>query len=482
MQLIDLATPYARLRPRMASAGPSPALEAARLEAVRQLAQAFEKRCAATIGGRKWFSHFESWLWASRASTMLDAGPVPVVHGVADDDELLRKLVAAGVEEPEAISICKGLAEEARALTAKLQTASVALCKPGHAVRISCSPTAPLVTLTCGGVVVQCTAQHLEKLRLLFETTCARARSQAPTAARRLPRGKRRRRGVPSPSEPAAVGGLDFFAAPRDNGSAEPQRAAKRSRPASSAARSARDAVADQSTSASAAEPIGTDEAAFAASAFSCLARVLALQGGHEKAGGMQAACPATFFDCLRRHFGVASELFASPLNARFPTFCSAAADVDGAFGSVGSFFGAKPRRGAYLANPPFSPLVVEAMAHRMARLLAVACRAAEPLTFVVVLPHWPDKRCWQALATQRCMRANLLLPQQEHGYVEGGQWYQADQRWRPSNHDSSVILLQSDEAAATLPLTPTVERALRAAFQSICGQSKRYMRRQDII
>ena len=61
-------------------------------------------------------------------------------------------------------------------------------------------------------------------------------------------------------------------------------------------------------------------------------------------------------------------ELFASPLNARYGTFCSAGADVDGAFGSAGSFFTLSFVRGAYLAHPPFIPALVEAMAARTGR------------------------------------------------------------------------------------------------------------------
>ena len=72
----------------------------------------------------------------------------------------------------------------------------------------------------------------------------------------------------------------------------------------------------------------------FMEGAFCVLARLMSLQGGHVNAGGMQAACPSRVYDSLRADFGATMELFASPLNARFPRFCSAAADVDTAFGA----------------------------------------------------------------------------------------------------------------------------------------------------
>ncbi|KAL3930783.1 MAG: hypothetical protein SGPRY_001391 [Prymnesium sp.] len=83
----------------------------------------------------------------------------------------------------------------------------------------------------------------------------------------------------------------------------------------------------------------------FLEAAYAVLARLQSLQGGHECAGGMQvrsphslsfgrclpsrsvqshqAACPPTLFEVLRQDFGVRMELFASPLNTRFPRFCS---------------------------------------------------------------------------------------------------------------------------------------------------------------
>ena len=77
----------------------------------------------------------------------------------------------------------------------------------------------------------------------------------------------------------------------------------------------------------------------------------------------LQAACPPSVFDVLKSDFDVTCELFASPLNAHCPRYCSAAADVDAPFGSLGSFFSFSPRSGGYLANPPFEASLVLALA-----------------------------------------------------------------------------------------------------------------------
>ena len=73
-------------------------------------------------------------------------------------------------------------------------------------------------------------------------------------------------------------------------------------------------------------------------------------------------------------------ECFASPLNCYYPRFCSAFADVDAPFGSLGSFFDFSPTRGTFEANPPFEPAIVTSMLDRMSQLLARADLAAQPL------------------------------------------------------------------------------------------------------
>ena len=44
-------------------------------------------------------------------------------------------------------------------------------------------------------------------------------------------------------------------------------------------------------------------------------------------------------FELLKQRLGVGMEAFASPLNTHFDRFASAFVDVDGPFGSCGSFF-----------------------------------------------------------------------------------------------------------------------------------------------
>mmetsp|Transcript_27206 Transcript_27206/g.79644 ORF Transcript_27206/g.79644 Transcript_27206/m.79644 type:complete len:235 (+) Transcript_27206:120-824(+) len=209
----------------------------------------------------------------------------------------------------------------------------------------------------------------------------------------------------------------------------------------------------------------------FPEAAFCVVARQLSLQGGHEGAGGMQAACPPSVFETLRQDLGVTRELFASPLNCAFPRFCSASADVDADFGSAGSFFLYTPRPGAYLANPPFDPAVVAAMAVRMEALLEASDLAGERLTFVCVVPAWTKPRgphlpAWQQLAGSPHTTCALTLPRAQHAYVDGEQQLRGKgHACGRSRHDTSLLVLQSAAAAREVPFTEPMQARLRRAF-----------------
>ena len=274
------------------------ALEAARLAAMLELARCFEENCAKTLGGRKWFSHFEQWLWSSRALSC-DSGDqsevqvVPVLPSpaaAAAGEELRRKLTRAGLRYHEASHMSEHLerraselAEEVAAiLPREIQGVPVTLRAKSADGRSGCgggrggigggrggggggggrgggggggvasaSPNGgsnPMCELSCGEVTLQVSTRHLDKLRALYKAQAARAAtSVAASAAARV-------------ADPEAGEGQE----PGDD----------------------------------------AEESTFLARAFCVLARLSALQGGKPKAGGMQAACSYAAFDCLRRDWG----------------------------------------------------------------------------------------------------------------------------------------------------------------------------------
>jgi len=375
---------------------------AAELDAVTALGRAFHTACAATLGGRKWHAHFEQWLWAARANNLTSGDPLPV----------LPAPVAPAATAELARKLARAGQEQAAA---------------------------------------EATCQRLGELAAELAAKLASCKPRNGSVSLRvLPANEP---GIQQPE----VGLLEI--APSAGG------------PRVLVSRSHLDKLRTLHTAASAAgnsSASAPDEPAFLAACYCALARVLALQGGEPRAGGMQAACSPAVFDSLRADFGLRLEGFASPLNCRFAPFCSAAEDVDAVFGSLGSFYGARATAalgsGAHLLNPPYEAAAVSALASWLDLLLASATTAHAPLTCFVVLPHWPDKPCWQALDGSRYRAAALLLPQADHGFCEGAQQYRPA-LWRLSNHPTTVFVLQSPVAATANPFSPGAERRLRAAF-----------------
>jgi hypothetical protein len=212
------------------------------------------------------------------------------------------------------------------------------------------------------------------------------------------------------------------------------------------------------------------------------LVRYNSLQGGGVHGGGFQAAIPDHVFDTLLRHFDVCFECFASPLNSRYPHFCSAFPDTDAPFGSLGSFFNFKPRAGSFEANPPFVPNLILKMAEHMHQLLVRADgddshaethgesqgeeAQGSPLCFIVIIPSWDETMGWRALNESPFLTHHLRLAQREHGYTEGAQHCRRS-RYRISVGDTSVFFLQSKAAQRKWPVTPEVLEDIQAAFTS---------------
>lgn len=84
----------------------------------------------------------------------------------------------------------------------------------------------------------------------------------------------------------------------------------------------------------------------------------------------MQAAVHPEVLDELRRRLSTQLECFASPLNCRWPSYCSMFPDTDAPFGSRGDFFQFCPTGGSFEANPPFDRAFVSSMAIHMQNLL----------------------------------------------------------------------------------------------------------------
>ena len=176
---------------------------------------------------------------------------------------------------------------------------------------------------------------------------------------------------------------------------------------------------------------------------------------------GWHAAVPPAALASLRAKLRVASECFASPLNTSSAFYCSAFADTDCFFGSVGSFFDVTCTGGGYEANPPFDHSVALSMVERMAVMLldspdgsadeeGNAKGSKRPLAFVVILP-WADRG--KALCFNEAIKrpvssfltACVVVPNRLAPYVDGNQQCEKDCMFL-TRLDTCVMVLQNAE------------------------------------
>jgi len=192
---------------------------------------------------------------------------------------------------------------------------------------------------------------------------------------------------------------------------------------------------------------------------------------------GFQAALGGGAFAVLRSAFGTTMETFASPLNARSSPFCSAFADTDKAFGSSGSFLELNPESGSFEANPPFVPLLIDAMCSHMEQLLSRAESKNAPLLFAVVVGASAGLKkhaAWQRmqqLAGGRFGRAQWQVALHSHGYTEGHAHIckgGAREARRMSSCNTAIFIWASSAAAARWPPTAAAEQALRGAMKAM--------------
>ena len=241
---------------------------------------------------------------------------------------------------------------------------------------------------------------------------------------------------------------------------------------------------------------------------------------------GFQAAIGGAAHAILRSQFGCTMECFASPLNARGAPFCSAFADTDAPFGSIGSFLDFKPESGCYevhpipsapptpayptptrslpdpyptptrplplpyhsfQANPPFVPSLVLTMASHVRGLLDAAEMGDRELLFVVIVGSSSAMRksdAWgalQELAHGRFGRSQWIVPLHHHGYTAGHAHIEKEgEQRRMSSCESAVFVFASSAANQRWPSTPEKESLFRAAMRLALPQKMKRLRKAD--
>ena len=374
-----------------------PSREAAQLRAVQWLASRFEKLCGQQLGA-KWFQHFEIWLWSARTDGE-GAGLLLPPQQSCYDVTLGRKLMKARESPQRVASICEQLGREIysanvrfSASTGSRNTVKFEEFEPS-ATASSEDSSRTKIRMTCCGVSVEVTKEHLTKLKDLYWKYCINAGTEhRPT------------------------------------------------------------------------------ERCFQKSTYCLLARYHALQGGHHKSGGFQAAIHERCFQVMEEEWGCEAECFASPLNSTLDTYFSRFEDTDAPFGSRGSFFQFRPTKGCFEANPPFDDGFIDRMMDHMESLLRLADDETQSsLMFIVIIPAWKDRECWQRLDASPWCSHTLTLPAREHGYYQGSQ-HLKKKTFKQSNSDSSIFFLQSMQCAKLSPVTTRQTSKLKQAFRPSWG------------
>ena len=161
-----------------------------------------------------------------------------------------------------------------------------------------------------------------------------------------------------------------------------------------------------------------------------------------------QCSCTSKAFTVMSGKFGVKYECFASPFNRNADTYWSAFPDTDCFFGSKGNFFTnvdfLKEEGGSFYANPPF----VEEVMKRMEKQIKKMLQWEKPVSFVVVIPYWPDTSChrWMMQQEQDGKAKHKRLPK-GHLYIEGNQQTNTEtvRIKHQARFEASLFLLQNE-------------------------------------
>ena len=147
-------------------------LESERHKSVLLLAEEFENKCNTYLKSKKWYKHWESWLWNARGT--LDRGIVHIDPILPDkvcntaNEALQRKLCNAGASNAEGIRICHELERASVQQILILKSLSKKDYAKLKDKRLSCDVEEGKVKLSFNGVCVEITQSHFEKLQNMY--------------------------------------------------------------------------------------------------------------------------------------------------------------------------------------------------------------------------------------------------------------------------------------------------------------------------
>lgn len=189
---------------------------------------------------------------------------------------------------------------------------------------------------------------------------------------------------------------------------------------------------------------------------------------------GQHGMLPLSVFACLEA-WGCEGEGFATPLNATLPTFCSLHGADDAFFGSLGSFFDWRPKRGSFELNPPFT-IQTSVVEDHVVGLLEAAERAGEPLSFVYVVPETSSRqRTRDEIRTKKLLSDHIIVRPKEtfggvttsgHVYRRGNEYQNARKLQWDCPMTTVITFFQTSAAKKKWPVTAEFKKALLESFK----------------
>ena len=203
------------------------------------------------------------------------------------------------------------------------------------------------------------------------------------------------------------------------------------------------------------------------------LARIFTMALRYDSLSGCkcayQAALPPPVMDLLKHDLGCTHECYASPLNQYLGSFCSAFADTDTAFGSLGSFFEYHPSEGSFECNPPFDARSINSCLDHVLGLLRA--KGSGPLSFVLTVPTLEGTHTDVPNSSFRALKksyqtAAVGVQGKEHSYQMGLQHRpQPDGVYWNPEIPSTAYIFQNESGRHKWPVSEAFSEQLRRAW-----------------
>jgi len=172
---------------------------------------------------------------------------------------------------------------------------------------------------------------------------------------------------------------------------------------------------------------------------------------------GQQWSIPGKIYQLLYSQYRFTLEGFASVFNSQIlplrGQFCSLFPDIEGVFGSRGSFFD-QTFVGRTIVNPPF----VESVLLEVAKKILTALKSRNKVTFYVIFPNWDGKKGIKGVAKEaeghqllrkadKFLVTYKVMPANSYYYVDTNGYQDGEVRIEATFPSSCFILTNEEKA-----------------------------------